>query len=122
MIKNQQTNNTKKMKKSEVILIAIIVFFTFILGIFIYKAIISNEVQNLNKENQKLKEQIMINDLRYKDLEINYRFLQSQKDSVIKDIDTLIVKKYEKINNVKLISPDSVLLIFTNYVSNKSNL
>lgn len=110
------------MKKSEVILIATIVFFTIVLGIFIYKAIISSEVQNLNKENQKLKEQIMINDLRYKDLEINYRFLQSQKDSVIKDIDTLIVKKYEKINNVKLISPDSVLLIFTNYVSNKSNL
>ena len=110
------------MKKSEIILIAIIVFFTFVLGIFIYKAIVSNEIQNLNKENQKLKEQIMIKDLRYKDLEIDYRFLQSQKDSVIKDIDTLIVKKYEKINNVKLVSPDSVLLIFTNYLSNKSNL
>ena len=110
------------MKKSEIILLAVIVFFTFVLGIFIYKAIVSNEVQNLNKENQKLKEQIMIKDLQYKSLEIDYRFLQSQKDSVIKDIDTLIVKRYEKINSVKLVSPDSVLLIFTNYLSDKSNL
>lgn len=110
------------MKKFDYLLAIVISVVLILLLIGTYKLIVNGEINFLKDQNQKLEKRIIEKDLQYRNLEIEYRYLKNSKDSIIYDIDTLIKVKHEKIDNLKQLSADSILLIYTNYVSDKSNL